>query len=112
MTKSEKFDSSFRVLAIVSKAMSHPARITILKYLAEVKTCISGDISKEIPLSRTTVLQHLKELKKVGLIHGEVEGSKVNYCLCQKSIKKYKGLFAEFLGSLDVEVVCKNESNC
>lgn len=96
MDKREIFDDHLQELAQYAKVISHPARLAILKYLAETKTCISGDISDELPLSRTTVSQHLKELKTLGLIHGEVEGLKINYCLCGSKIKKFKSLFNDF----------------
>ncbi|MCF8380354.1 MAG: metalloregulator ArsR/SmtB family transcription factor [Bacteroidales bacterium] len=96
MDKREIFDDKLQELALFAKVISHPARLAILKFLAESKTCISGDISDQLPLSRTTVSQHLKELKKIGVIHGEVEGLKINYCLCGSTIKKFKSLFNEF----------------
>lgn len=96
MDKREIFDAELQTLAQLAKVISHPARLAILKYLAKTKTCISGDISDHLPLSRTTVSQHLKELKKAGLIHGEVEGLKINYCLCGSTIKNFKSLFNEF----------------
>lgn len=89
MNKSEKFDKELQDLARFAKAISHPARLAILKYLAETKTCISGDISEYLPLSRTTVSQHLKELRDLGLIHGTIDGLKVNYCLCEAKIDMY-----------------------
>lgn len=96
MDKREIFDTELQELAHLAKVISHPARLAILKHLAVTKTCISGDISDQLPLSRTTVSQHLKELKNIGLIHGEVEGLKINYCLCGSTIKKFKSLFNEF----------------
>ena len=96
MDKREIFDDKLQELAQFAKVISHPARLAILKFLAESKTCISGDISDQLPLSRTTVSQHLKELKRIGLIHGEVEGLKINYCLCNSTIKKFKSIFNEF----------------
>ncbi|MEX2428894.1 MAG: metalloregulator ArsR/SmtB family transcription factor [Bacteroidales bacterium] len=96
MNKSEKFDISLQELAKFSKAISHPARLAILEYLAETKTCISGNISDNIPLSRTTVSQHLKELKDLGLIHGTIDGLKINYCLCGSVIEKYTSMFDAF----------------
>jgi DNA-binding transcriptional ArsR family regulator len=96
MNKSEKFDESLQELAKFAKAIAHPARLSILKYLAEIQTCISGDISEHLPLSRTTVSQHLKELKELGLIHGTVDGLKINYCLCNSNISKYLQLFDSF----------------
>ena len=96
MIKSEVFDNELQVLANFAKVISHPARLAILKYLAETKTCISGDISDNLPLSRTTVSQHLKELREMGLIHGEIDGLKINYCLCGTSIAEKLELFDSF----------------
>jgi ArsR family transcriptional regulator len=96
MNKSEQFDETLRNLAKFSKALSHPARLAILKYLAEIKSCVSGDISDFIPLGRTTVSQHLKELRDLGLIKGEIDGVKINYCLCNSNIQDYLRMFDEF----------------
>jgi predicted transcriptional regulator len=96
MNKSEKFDEKLQELAVFAKAISHPARLAILKYLAETKTCISGDISEHLPLGRTTVSQHLKELRDLGLIHGTIDGLKMNYCLCETTIEKQLQLFNQF----------------
>lgn len=98
MNKKEKFADDLQELAAFAKVISHPARLAIIKYLAECKTCISGDISDHLPLSRATVSQHLKELKQSGLIKGEVEGLKINYCLCGPNIKRFKALFNAFFG--------------
>jgi ArsR family transcriptional regulator, arsenate/arsenite/antimonite-responsive transcriptional repressor len=98
-TKSHRFDEDLQHLAKYAKAISHPARLAILRYLASSQTCISGDISNEIPLSRTTVSQHLQELKSLGLIKGEINGVKVNYCISSDQIKemieKFETLFIE-----------------
>ncbi len=79
--KTQLFDKELREASVLFKALAHPARLAIIKYLAETKTCMSGNISDVLPLSRTTVNQHLNELKSAGLIKGSVEGTKVNYCL-------------------------------
>lgn len=96
MDKSEQFDQNLKDMARFARAISHPARLAILKYLAETKTCISGDISSYLPLSRTTVSQHLKELKEMGLIQGTVDGLKINYCLCYSSIDNQLAKLNEF----------------
>jgi len=107
MNKSDKFDDSLQELARYSKVISHPARLAILKYLAETKTCISGDISDFIPLSRTTVSQHLSELRNAGLIQGEIDGMKINYCLDIKGLKKFTKLLKKFFSFLkDTKVKC------
>jgi len=101
-------------LALLAKAISHPARLAILQFLAETKTCISGDISDFLPLSRTTVSQHLKELKELGLIHGEIDGLKVNYCLCKSSLDNFKTMFDVFFEKFEsIETECNvNHKTC
>ncbi len=107
MNKSEKFDARLQDLAVFAKVISHPARLAILEYLSKTPGCISGDISDYLPLSRTTVSQHLKALRDLGLIHGEIDGLKINYCLCSSSIKKYMQLFEEFFAPVQAsDVVC------
>ncbi len=100
MIKPEVFDLELQELALFAKVISHPARLAILKYLAETKTCISGDISVKLPLSRTTVSQHLKELRDMGLINGEINGLKINYCLCSSSINEYLDKFDQFFSEI------------
>ncbi len=108
MNKSERFEDNLQELARFAKVISHPARLAILQYLAETKTCISGDISDSLPLSRTTVSQHLKELRDAGLIQGQIEGQKINYCLCSGEISRNLEVFSIFLkGISEVNVSCK-----
>jgi len=90
VAKTEEFTISDKWLADVAKALSHPARIRILKILTEMNVCMCGDIVELLPLSQSTVSQHLKELKRVGLIQGEIEGPKVCYCVNKKTLKKAK----------------------
>jgi ArsR family transcriptional regulator, arsenate/arsenite/antimonite-responsive transcriptional repressor len=107
MNKAEKFDETLQDLARFAKVISHPARLSILRYLAETKTCISGDISDYLPLSRTTVSQHLKELRDLGLIHGEIDGLKINYCLCSKEIERLLRMFDAFFEPVrNAEITC------
>lgn len=111
MIKPQVFDTELQELAAFAKVISHPARLAILKYLAETKTCISGDISDKLPLSRTTVSQHLKELRDMGLIHGEIDGLKINYCLCNSTITANLEKFDSFFDAIRVaEINC--ESTC
>jgi DNA-binding transcriptional ArsR family regulator len=112
MNKSEKFDNSLQELAKFARVISHPARLAILKYLAETKTCISGDISDNLPLSRTTVSQHLKELRDLGLIHGTIDGLKINYCLCGDAIETYISMFESFFEPIRLyDNQCETEHN-
>jgi len=107
MNKAEKFEKSLQEIALFAKVLSHPARLTILKYLAETKTCISGDISDYLPLGRTTVSQHLKELRDLGLIHGEIDGLKINYCLCSSEIGRLLEMLNNFFDKIN-----KEDINC
>ena len=80
-SKSDEFTVTDNKLANYAKALSHPARIAILKLLIKKQACICGDIVDELPLAQSTVSQHLKELKSAGLIKGEIDGAKVCYCI-------------------------------
>jgi DNA-binding HxlR family transcriptional regulator len=88
-------------LARFAKAMGHPARIAILKYLAALNTCCFADINKELPIAKATVSQHLSELKDAGLIQGTIEPPKVNYCLNPENWSKAKKLVEDFF-SMDI----------
>lgn len=107
--KTELFDPKLNSAAVLFKVLAHPARLAILQYLAKIKSCMTGDICDELPLSRTTVNQHLKELKDAGLIRGHVDGAKVNYCLDPKKICDLKQVFLEFYKTISVqgEYICK-----
>lgn len=94
--KTELFQADQQEIAKVAKVLSHPARIAIIQLLARKQVCISGDISDELPLSRTTVSQHLNELKESGIIQGEVSGLNVCYCLDLKVLVHVKNLFGSF----------------
>lgn len=96
-SKTYLFDTRLQTSAELFKALAHPARLAILKYLAETKTCITGDLANELPLGRTTVNQHLMELKKAGLIQGTFEGVKTNYCLNVKNIRELVEITRKFL---------------
>jgi ArsR family transcriptional regulator len=81
LAKTEVFDEQDVRLADVAKTISHPAHIQILRILNEVSSCIVGDMVERLPLSQSTVSQLLNELKRVGLIKGEIEGPRICYCL-------------------------------
>lgn len=112
MKKTEKFDVELQEIAEFARVLSHPARLAILKYLAETKTCISGDISDQLPLSRTTVSQHLKELREIGLIHGEIDGIKINYCLCSTTIQEQLQGFEAFFSPIKESASSCEISTC
>jgi ArsR family transcriptional regulator, arsenate/arsenite/antimonite-responsive transcriptional repressor len=97
------FNKDLQITAALFKALAHPARLAILQYLAETKTCITGDIADELPLSRTTVNQHLKELRDANLIKGTVEGVKTNYCLNIKGIELLQREANDFFEKIDLK---------
>lgn len=89
-SKKEEFAKDDIWLAAVAKALSHPARIRILKILNDMSSCMVGNIVEQLPLAQATVSQHLKELKRVGLIEGEIDGPKICYCVNNKNLLKAK----------------------
>ena len=92
-TKTESFTTQQNELAILAKAIGHPARIAIIEYLLKTDSCICGDIVNELPLAQPTVSQHLKELKNAGLIKGNIEGTSICYCINEEGFNKLKGFF-------------------
>jgi DNA-binding transcriptional ArsR family regulator len=91
--KSNLFNPEEIELAEMAKALSHPARIKILSILIDKNVCMCGDIVELLPLAQSTVSQHLRELKRVGMIQGEIEGPKTCYCLDHAKLKKAKEAF-------------------
>jgi ArsR family transcriptional regulator len=91
--KKEEFTQKEQELAAFAKAMSHPARIAILKVLAQKNECICGEIVEVLPLAQSTVSQHLKELKNAGLISGETDGPRSCYCINWKAFEKFNTNF-------------------
>jgi ArsR family transcriptional regulator len=92
-SKSDHFTEHQNELAVLTKALGHPARIAIIEYLLKVNTCICGDIVNELPLSQPTVSQHLKELKNAGLIKGNIDGNAICYCINEAGFEKIKSFF-------------------
>ncbi len=107
ITKTEHFSNTQNELAILAKALGHPARIAIIEYLIKVETCICGDIVNELPLAQPTISQHLKELKNAGLIKGNIEGNAICYCINEAGFEKIKGFFQGVDNYLD-----KKKENC
>ncbi len=100
LSKTKEFTKSQNELASIAKALGHPARIAILQFLASQKACVCGDIVNQLPLSQSTVSQHLKELKKVGLIKGDIEGPSVCYCLDEKTVLRARTILSDLLESV------------
>ena len=106
LTKAEEFSKTQNELALFTKALGHPARIGILQFLVKSKACVCGDIVDELPLSQSTVSQHLKELKNAGLIKGDVDGPSVCYCIDEKNWNKAKKLIGTFLDTYEGTSCC------
>jgi ArsR family transcriptional regulator, arsenate/arsenite/antimonite-responsive transcriptional repressor len=96
-SKKEAFNNNQNRIADLAKALAHPARIAILEFLAKKDACICGDIVEELPLSQATVSQHLAELKRVGLIKGDIEGPRVCYCINKKAWGEARQIISGFL---------------
>jgi len=105
VAKLDEFTVRDNRIARYAKALSHPARVAILKLLIGKRSCVCGDIVDELPLSQSTVSQHLKELKEAGLIQGDIDGARVCYCIDPKewalARKHLMDLFDSFKGNAD-----------
>jgi ArsR family transcriptional regulator, arsenate/arsenite/antimonite-responsive transcriptional repressor len=106
--KKEEFGKKEQELAEIAKALGHPARIAILKVLAQKNECICGEIVEVLPLAQSTVSQHLKELKNADLIQGTLDGPRSCYCINWKTFEK----FTNDIGSLFLNLKTKNEKAC
>ena len=110
--KTAAFTADQQQLARVAKALAHPARVAIIQLLASKKTCISGDIAAELPLSRTTVFQHLQELKALDLIRGEIDGLTVCYCLNTALLQQVHQQFTTFFIEVTTGATCGPDDAC
>jgi ArsR family transcriptional regulator, arsenate/arsenite/antimonite-responsive transcriptional repressor len=110
MANKPEFTPEVLHLANVAKALSHPVRIYILQKLSKMNSCCySGDLVEELPVGRSTLSQHLKELKYAGLIQGEINPPYIKYCINRKNWNVARDLFATFLSDQDSqEVSCEN----
>lgn len=106
--KKAAFTDKEQALAAFAKALAHPARIAILKVLAQKNECICGEIVDVLPLAQSTVSQHLKELKNAGLIKGTVDGPRSCYCINWKAFEKFNTEFSQLFDNLKVN----NEKSC
>jgi DNA-binding transcriptional ArsR family regulator len=106
--KLELFDTTLQESAVLFRALGHPARLAILKFLASTNSCFTGNIADELPLARTTVNQHLAELKKAGLIQGRIYGSRTNYCLNPAVVLHLKTAMENTISAMD----CCGPLNC
>lgn len=108
LTKTEMFTDLQNEISLFAKVFGHPARVAILQHLFKIDTCVCGDLVNEIGLAQPTISQHLKELKHMGLIKGNVEGTSVCYCINSKNWTKMKEIMSQFLN----QDISKKEDCC
>ncbi len=108
LAKTEMFTDEQNEIAIFAKVFGHPARVSILQHLFKIKSCVCGDLVSEIGLAQPTISQHLKELKYLGLIKGNVEGTRVCYCINVENWTKMKETMLQFIN----QEVSKTEDCC
>ena len=101
ITKSFHFNEEQNQLASFAKAFAHPARIAILQQIVKNKTCIVGSLTDALPLSQSTISQHLKELKNIGIIKGEIEGPSVCYCIHQENWNNARNMLGKLFTEID-----------
>lgn len=106
ITKTSLFSESQNEIAIMAKAFAHPARIAILEHLVKTNACINSDLVNELGLAQATISQHLKELKLLGLIRGNVEGTSMSYCINPEVWLKIKSRFDELFSGFDAASFC------
>ena len=106
VTKSEIFSEHQNRLASVARVLGHPARIAILQEVIKRNSSICGDLVETIGLAQPTISQHLRELKNIGIIKGNIEGTRVCYCIDPEKWKEIKNLFVEFM---DQDIAIHNE---
>lgn len=105
-SKTEHFTAEQNEISTLLKALAHPARIAIIDYLLSVDTCICNDIVEEIQLAQATVSQHLKELKKAGIIQGTIEGKAVCYCIDPQAFKKVEHFLTQIFHQIEKQKSC------
>ena len=105
-SKAKAFTTNDLQIAKYAKALAHPARVAILQLLIKKQACICGDIVDELPLSQSTVSQHLKELKEAGLIKGDINGVKVCYCIDEKEWGLAKKNVSTLFDSFESQAKC------
>jgi ArsR family transcriptional regulator, arsenate/arsenite/antimonite-responsive transcriptional repressor len=106
LTKTEVFTEEQNQIAEYAKAFAHPARVAILQYLLEHRECICGDLVEVFSLSQSTISQHLKELKRIGIIKGTIDPPKVCYCIDESVWGKVQAMFEGVLHSLQKTGCC------
>jgi len=101
ITKSFHFSEEQNQLATYAQAFAHPARIAIIQQIIKNKTCIVGSLTDVLPLSQSTISQHLKELKTIGIIKGEIEGPSICYCIHEENWSKATSMLSDLFKQFD-----------
>ncbi|MEL6122669.1 MAG: metalloregulator ArsR/SmtB family transcription factor [Bacteroidota bacterium] len=107
VTRSDIYSEELNELADMAKVLGHPARIAILQHVARQEGCVCGSIVKSIGLAQATISQHLKELKRVGLIKGKISGTAVCYCIDAPQIRKCMGMIQDYFSKDILSNCCK-----
>ena len=105
ITKTDGFTEQVNIMADMLKALGHPARLSIMQYLADSPSCICNDLVDELPLAQPTISRHLSELKRVGLIQGTISGKNICYCINPEKLQAINDL----LGNLSKQLSCSEE---
>lgn len=108
ITKTSIYTDAQNDLALLAKAIAHPARIAILQHIIKTQACICGELVNEIGLAQPTISQHLKELKHAGIIQGSVEGTSICYCINTLKWNQIKTQFSNFFDTFKTD----NDTNC
>jgi ArsR family transcriptional regulator len=106
LAKTDLFTEQQNRVAELAKAFAHPARVAILQLLAEKKACVCGDLVDELPLAQATVSQHLKELKRIGIIKGDIDPPRVCYCINEPVWEEARQIFGQVMDTFPVEQSC------
>ncbi len=106
LTKTEPFTDHQNRVADLAKAFAHPARVAILQLLAERKACVCGDLVDELPLAQATVSQHLKELKRIGIIKGDIDPPRICYCINEPVWEEAQQLFGQVFAAFSATETC------
>jgi predicted transcriptional regulator len=101
ITKTDLFTDEQNIIAQYAKAFDHPARVAIIQHLINANACINSDLVKELGLAQSTISQHLKELKAIGIIQGTIEGVSMSYCINPQKWNEIKNIFEQLFKNFE-----------
>lgn len=96
ITRTDIFTDEQNRIASMAKVIAHPARVAILQHLIKVNSCICGEIVDKIGLAQPTISQHLREMKNIGIIKGNIDGTKICYCIDAVIFAEFQQVFGKF----------------